>query len=249
MILAAVLSAAPASGQEVRLRKGDTLKLEVPQRADLGRLIAVDERGEVTLPIVGAIKLEGLTLAEANAAILRSLQEIYPSVQSIGLTLAGESLQRFIYVQGQVAQPGKFELQGNPSAWDAIKEAGGATAAASLEAVRIIRMEGERSTTSIVNVRQALDSGTLNSLPPLRPGDTVIVPEKAAAYEGTGGGSVNVIGAVVRPSSYIIGADKRLVDAILAAGGGIENANLSKVKVIRRLSEGGTMTMMVNFKR
>lgn len=249
LVLVACLAASGAVGQEVRLRKGDTLKLEVPQRVDLGRLLIVDDRGQVVLPIVGGVNVEGLTLAEANGAVLRSLQDVYPSVQSIDLALIGEEARRYLYVQGQVAQPGKYELEGSPNAWDAIKEAGGATGAASLESVRIIRVEGERSTTTVVNVRQALDSGDLQSLPPLKPGDTIIVPEKSAAYESAGTGAVNVIGAVVRPSSYFIGADKRLVDAILAAGGTSENANLGKVRIIRRLSDGGVLTMKIDFKR
>ncbi len=245
--LAAVLFAAALPAQEVRLRRGDTIKLEVPQREDLGRLLVVDAKGDVTLPIVGAIRVEGLTIEEARGAMLRSLQDIYPSIQSVSISLQGADARRVIYVQGQVAHPGKYELGGTPSIWDAIKEAGGATAAASLDAVRIVRASQEGSTTSIVNLQQALDSGNLGALPLLQPGDAVIVPERAAPF--TGSGAVNVFGAVLRPASYSLTQDKRLIDAMLAAGGPIENARLNKVNIVRPSVGGGVTTITVDFEQ
>lgn len=247
ILLAATLLAAALSAQEVHLRRGDSIRLDVPQREDLGRLLTVDQTGNVNLPIVGAIRVEGLTIEEARAALLRSLQDVYPSIQSITIGLQGEDARRVIYVQGQVARPGKYEIGGTPSVWDAIKEAGGATALASLDAVRIVRTSEEGSTTTIVNLQQALDSGNLNSLPPLRPGDAVIVQERTASY--TGSGAVSVFGAVLRPASYSLTQDKRLIDAILAAGGPTENARLSKVTIIHHAAAGNVTTISVDFER
>jgi len=246
----ATLGGPSAWGQqtpEIRLRVGDMIKLEVPQRSELGRTLTIDEKGGVALPLVGTVRLEGLTLEEANAALLRSLQELYPSVQNVTVTLLGEEARRYVYVQGQVARPGKYELAGNPNVWDAVKEAGGAIASAGLEAVRLIRFEGETSTTTIVNLQQAMESGDFKSLPGLKPGDTVIVPERSTTYMGAG--SVNVIGAVMRPGPYSMTGERRLVEAILAAGGPTESANLGKVKIIRQRPDGGVLMMEVNFKR
>jgi len=248
MVCAAVLAASPLlAQQDVRLREGDIIRLDVPQREDLGRLLTVDAKGEVSLPIVGAIRVDGLTIEEARGAILRSLQELYPSVQTITLSLIGEEARRLIYVQGEVTNPGKYEIGGTPSVWDAIKEAGGATADASLESVRIIRVGGEGSAMTLVNVREALDSGNVGSLPTLKPGDTVIVPERTATYTGTG--AVNVFGSVLHPAAYALTGDRRLSDALLAAGGPVEGAKLSKVTIIRPVAAGGTRTISVDFER
>lgn len=233
--------------QDVRLRKGDAVRLDVPQREDLGRLLTVDAKGDVSLPIVGSIHVEGLKIEEARIAVLRSLQEVYPSVQAISLTLINEEQRRLIYVQGQVARPGKYEIGGSPTVWDAIKEAGGATATASLEMVRVIRTEKEGSTTTLVNLQAALDTGDINSLPALKPGDTVIVPERTASYTGTG--AVSVIGSVLHPAAYAVTGEKRLIDLILSAGGPIEGARLNKVTIIRPTGAGNTMTIAVDFER
>jgi polysaccharide export outer membrane protein len=247
MLIVAAFVAATLSAQEVRLRRGDSIRLDVPQRDDLGRILTVDAKGDVTLPIVGTIRLEGLSLDEARGTLLRALQDVYPSIESITVSLQGEDARRVIYVQGQVARPGKYELGGSPSVWDAIKEAGGATATASLAAVRIVRTSADGSTTTLVNLQQALDSGDLAALPVLKPGDAVIVPERTASY--TGAGAVNVFGAVMNPASYSLTQDKRLIDAILAAGGPAENARLSKVTIIRQVAGGTATTIAVDFKR
>lgn len=253
LALAAILcvvtvAAIPLSAQQdVRLRRGDTIRLDVPQREDLGRLLTIDTKGDISLPIVGEVHVEGLKLEEARIAMLRSLQEVYPSVQAITLTLINEESRRLIYVQGQVARPGKYEIGGTPSVWDAIKEAGGATALASLEMVRIIRAEQEGSTTSLVNLQRALDTGDINALPILKPGDTVIVPERTASYTGTG--AVSVIGSVLHPAAYAVTGEKRLIDLILSAGGPTEGAKLNKVTIIRPTAAGTTMTIAIDFER
>jgi polysaccharide biosynthesis/export protein len=243
----ALLGGSLLFGQDVRLRKGDTVKLEVPQRDELSRVLTIDDKGQVTFPLIGAVRLEGLTPDEARSTILRALQELYPSVQSVTVTLAGEEGRRFIYVQGQAAKPGKFEITAAPTPWDAIKEAGGPTNLGDLSAVRIIRIEGQRSSTSLVDVQAILDSGDLASLPRLKPGDTVVIPDRTIGYAGSG--SVGVIGAVLRPGSFVLSGDRRLADAILAAGGAVEGANLGKVKIIRPKPQGAALVMSVNFNR
>ena len=84
-------------------------------------------------------------------------------------------------------------------------------------------------------------------MPVLRPGDTVIVPERSMSYQGTG--AVNVIGGVVRPAPYMLAGDKRLVDAIIAAGGAVQNADLGKIAIIRTKPDGGALTIEVDFRK
>ena len=246
LVLAALaLCAGAALAQDVRLRPGDEIRLEVPGRDDLARQLTVSPRGEVTLPIVGAVRVDGLSVEEARGALLRALQELYPSVQAVNLTLIGGEARKYIYVQGQVAMPSKYDLESAPSIWDAIREAGGATATAALESVRLISVSGDSTTTTYVNVQRALDEGDLSSLPALRPGDTIVVPERATAGLSATG-AVTVVGAVARPAPYSLSTDKRVVDAILAAGGWLDIAALNKVVIIRPLAKGGTITMRVD---
>jgi protein involved in polysaccharide export with SLBB domain len=233
--------------QEVSLRPGDRIGLSVPQRAELGRTLVIDEAGRVSIPNVGQVMIGGMSLDEAKDVLLRSLREAYPSVQSISVNLLGEESRRIIYVHGQVETPGKYGFEKNPNVWEAIREAGGATSTAALRTVRIIRATGEGQRTELVDLQAAIESGNLDDLPVLNPGDAVIVSESTEIHAATG--SVKVIGAVRAPGPYLLSGDKTLLDAILAAGGGEENASLDKVNVIRTLPDGGQLTMTFDFKR
>ena len=241
------LPGSPLEAQEVELQIGDLLELTVPQRQELDYRMTINDEGNVELPIVGTIHLEGATLSEAEENILRRMREFYPSIRQIRLGLVGIEARRLAYVQGQVVNPGKYEFREAPTIWEAIREAGGATANASLEAVRLIRAGEEGERTDIINVQAVIDSGDFSSLPVLRPGDTVIVPERSMSYQGTG--AVNVIGGVMNPAPYMLTGDKRLVDAIIAAGGAVDNADLGKIAIIRTKPEGGSLRIEVDFRK
>ena len=231
--------------QEVRLRAGDRIDMSVPERQELERRLTISEEGTVLIPVLGEIMVEGLLINEASQVILRRFQELYPSVERIELSLVGEESRRLIYVHGEVLNPGKYDFGENPNLWEAVREAGGATPEAALETVRIIRAEEEGRRTFIVNLQQVIEDGNIESLPELRPGDTVIVPIRMLQYQGTG--SVRVIGSVPNPGSYKLSGTKSLTDAILAAGGPDDQADLSRVKIIRHLPEGTVMTIQVDF--
>lgn len=64
-------------------------------------------------------------------------------------------------------------------------------------------------------------------------------------YQGSG--AVNVIGSVLHPAPYNLIVESRLVDAIIAAGGTTPDADLSEVRIIRTMPNGGTKTIEVDF--
>lgn len=251
-LLAAMVTAAAApfggpAAQEVRLRRGDRLEMTVPQRSGLDRQLVVDNQGRVNIPIVGSVNVEGLLIAEAEEAVLRAMREAYPSVQNLILSLIVDDSRRAIYVHGEVVNPGKYEFVESPNIWEAVREAGGVTAEASLASVRIIRAEGEDQRTFLVNLQAVIESGDFESLPVLRPGDAVIIPQRSLMYSG--GGAVRVIGAVATPGPYSMGEGQSLVDAILAAGGPSETSDLKNVSIVRRMQDGGQITIRVDFRK
>lgn len=74
-------------------------------------------------------------------------------------------------------------------------------------------------------------------------------PVDAIPLDGGGGGSavtvdaggglyVHVLGAVAHPGLYILDPDARLVDALAAAGGTLDTADLKAVNLARALSDG-----------
>jgi protein involved in polysaccharide export with SLBB domain len=227
-----------------RVGVGDRVFVSVPQRPDLNRELVIEEGGVVNLPLIGKVTVAGLTIEEMERTLLSALQDYYPSVKDIEITIR-EAVSQVIYITGQVGSPGKYNFHKTPNLWEAIREAGGATATAQLENVRVVedRSRGGRST--VYNVQKALETGSVDDLPDLQAGDTVIVPGQAEVYTGSFG--VNVFGAVVAPGTYKLQTREDMVAAILQAGGPTDVASLENVNVIRPNPDGSISTITVNF--
>ena len=247
VLLFSLLGVQQIQSQQIRLRVGDKLELKVQERQELDRQLEINNKGEVLIPVVGAIQLMGLRLLEAETLILEELKRVYPSISRINLSLYGEESKRLIYVQGEVMQPGRYEFAEEPNVWEAIREAGGATPRALLEAVRIIQGEGDEQRTYLVDLQRIINDGNFDSLTKLKAGDTVLIPERTAQVSAEG--NIKIMGAVVRPGSYNLTGINRLEDIILAAGGVSDNCNLKEIQIIRKMPGGSVMKIVVNFEK
>jgi polysaccharide export outer membrane protein len=237
------LAQQPTIPADYRVGPGDKVFMSVPQRADLNRELIVDDNGMVELPLIGKVSVSGLTTREIEAKLLQALRDYYPSINTVQATITG-AVSQVIYVSGQVRAPGKFNFGTTVNVWEAIREAGGPLESASLDNVRIVKDRSRGGTSTIVNVLAAIEGGSIDALPELEPGDTVIVPTLDEVYTGAFG--VNVIGAVLRPGVYRLQARQDLVSALLLAGGPAELAELGGVKIIRPRPDGSTTTVQVN---
>lgn len=246
--LAAVLQVPLAAAQEAlsssyRVGPGDRVLVTVPQRPDLTRELTVSNEGTVTLPLIGDVQVGGLTASEIQTRILQALSEYYPSVNRIEVTIT-EAISQLIYISGQVRLPGKYAFTTSVNVWEAIREAGGPMPEASLDNVRIIKDRSRGGASMVVNVFAAIENGSIESLPDLDPGDTVIVPTLQETYTGSYG--VNVMGAVVRPGTYRLQARQDLIGAVLQAGGPSALAQLKNVTVVRPRADGTISVVKLN---
>jgi polysaccharide biosynthesis/export protein len=241
----AVADSQPVTSGAYRVAAGDVIFLTVPARPDLSGRLTVDAQGRVALPVVGPVKIAGLTTKDAETKIFQALKEYYPSLTGVKLEMEGEKGQT-VYVLGQVGKPGKYSFQTTPNLWEAIREAGGPTQNASLDNVRIVSDKSRGGITREVNVMAALESGSMEQLPTLNNDDTVVIPASGtqAVYSGTFG--VNVIGAVVKPGIYRLQSRQDLMSAILMAGGPTDRAALSRIKIIRPGKDNNVQTIEID---
>ena len=156
------------SGRKLRIGSRVTIRLRGipdPEQYD----DEVDDLGEVTLPLIGAVKVAGLTTSEAERFIERTYveREFYPRINVIVTAEKDE-----YFVQGQVARPGKYVLATDLSLLQAIAEAGGFTPYANKRAVRIMR-EGSNETAEYDAKR--ISNGD-DPDPAIHRGDIVHVP-------------------------------------------------------------------------
>jgi polysaccharide export outer membrane protein len=233
-------------GPDYRVGPGDLIYLSVPQRPDLNRQLTVNEAGSVNLPLVGNVAVRGMNKIEIEAKLLTSLREYYPSVNRVEISIT-QALSNVVFVAGEVRYPGKYSFPQDVNVWEAIREAGGPMPTATLSSVRIVRDRARGGQSSLVDVQTALEAGTVQNLPVLKPGDTIIVPGADETYTGSAG--VNVTGAVTRPGNYRLTGRQDLMGAILMAGGPSDRANLGNVRLIRPDTDGQAETFKINVNR
>ena len=229
-----------------RVGPGDRIFMSVPQRADLNRDLLIKEGGIVTLPLIGDVNVGGMTAMEIQQALLQALRDYYPSINRIEIDIT-QAVSQIIYISGAINNPGKLNFSTVPNVWDAIREAGGPAPSAALDAVRIIKDRSRGGTSIVVNVQAAIEGGSVDQLPDLEAGDTIIVPVRAETYTGSFG--VNVFGSVLRPGVYRLQARQDLISAILLAGGPTEVASLGDIKVIRPNADGTVVTVKIDLNK
>ncbi|MEM6329695.1 MAG: polysaccharide biosynthesis/export family protein [Planctomycetota bacterium] len=117
--------------------------------------VVVTPAGKIQLPGLGSVYVQGLTLAEAKMEIDSRYASTIPGVSvSVDLTVRAE---RFVYVLGEVAQPGQFILEGPTTTMQAIALAGGWNVGANLRQIVVFRRGPDwRLMATLVDLRGAL---------------------------------------------------------------------------------------------
>jgi polysaccharide export outer membrane protein len=157
----------------------------VGQRPDLNFGASINTEGNIVLPQVGTLSLQGLTLEEAEEKIRQAYNRIFvqPTV-SVSLQ-APRPVQ--VTVAGEVNRPGIYPVApGASRVGDALLVAGGATKMADLREVEVRRKLIDGSTVSeTVDLYTPLQNG--GSIPNLRlqDGDALIVRRREIANDDT----------------------------------------------------------------
>lgn len=158
------------------LAAGDTLDLMVYKEPDLNMRSKIARDGRVQLPLLGEVKVAGMTVRDAQEHIRKLLNADYLVDPQVYLNIVSYT-QRKITLIGQVMRPGSYELQGNESLGilEAIGMAGGFTRIADSKNVTVKRVAGGKTETIKVNTKRLEDprGGSFQVLP----GDIITVGE------------------------------------------------------------------------
>lgn len=130
---------------DYRIGPLDKIDVTVFQEPELSaKELQVDAAGNIALPLVGAINVQGKTAGELS----RELQTMYDSKylrnSQVTVTVASSVSQK-VSVQGEVTQPGVYPLSGPTTLLDVISLAKGETDLARLNEVVVFRtINGQR---------------------------------------------------------------------------------------------------------
>ena len=214
---------------EYRIGAGDGIRISVFQNPNLTLETRVAEDGSITYPLVGKVKLCGLTVAAAEQSIARALEagNYIQNPQVNILPVAIRSSQ--VSVLGLVNRPGRFPLETfNTKVSEMIAIAGGISGAAADVAI----LTGERDAKPYrreIDIPPLFLNNKLDDDVTVQGGDVIYVHRAPVYY---------VYGEVHRPGSYRVERSMTVRQALVQAGGPTQRGTERSLRLHRRGADG-----------
>ncbi len=150
---------------------GDTISLKLWGGFDFTGTLPVDPQGNIFVPKVGPVKVQGVKNSDLNVFVSDSVKKVFRTNVGVYASLGGAEPVK-VFVTGFVKQPGLFAGHSSDSVLYFLDQAGGIDPArGSFLNVRVLRNGAEHKT---VNLYDFILSGSLPVFQ-LRDGDTIIV--------------------------------------------------------------------------
>lgn len=221
---------------ERKITVGDRLVYQVVEEREPGKIVFVDDRGNVRIPLMGTVPAEGKTCKELAYMIKEDLEEDFFHRATVLIRYeAAENSRGKVNLVGQVARPGPLDIPVDEvmTVSSAITKSGGVLPGADLKNVTVKRSNPDNPDEVqeiVVNVEDVLKNGNLNADEVVKAEDIILVPKRDSAS-----GTYYVTGSVNNPGIYQLpedGTEFTLSQAILKAGGFTKYANQENVLVI-----------------
>jgi protein involved in polysaccharide export with SLBB domain len=167
---------------QYRLYPGDELDVVVPSAPELNKTVTVQPDGRIMLPLVAPQMAAGRSAGELQQELSAaySSQLLRPDV-----TVVVRAQPIKVFVGGEVAKAGVYDMPGDMDALRAIVEAGGFQDTAKRSQVVIIRRSRDgRPMMRTVNLDKPFRDAGHADLVPLRRFDIVYVPKTGLAEIG-----------------------------------------------------------------
>jgi polysaccharide biosynthesis/export protein len=221
---------ANAIAAPLRISAGDLIEVNMFENPDLSGHFRVDEKGDINVPLIGSVHLQGATAEEAATLIERRFveAEILQPGESHATVFIDEYATQGITVNGEVKSTGVYPALGVRMLNDVIAAAGGLTPAAASKVLITHRSDPGRPVIVEYN-----PSSLQPVIPDVQvfPGDSILVPRAGIVY---------VVGDVNRSGGYVLDGRRAVTveEALALAGGGGHAAALNRVQLVRTLDDG-----------
>ncbi len=190
----------------------------------------INRSGEIILSDIGALKLAGLRISDANNLVNMSVNQSLVNTKAY-VTLT-EVRDINILLSGYVENPGFYVLSGYSNVFHALTSAGGILKNGSMRNIQIKR-NGE--IIKEIDLYDSFIDGDTSSIISLRSGDAVLVSPT--------NNYVPVMGAVNREAIYEFKNGETVADIVSFAGGSSSDINNNENFVLVRESDGFSETI------
>ena len=207
-------------GPDYVVGPGDSLEIDLWGGVSQRLFRVVDREGRVSLPEAGPLLVSGRNLGDVQQSVQQALRTQFRDI-SADVSVSKLRTVR-VYVVGDVAQPGAYDISSLSTPLNALFAAGGITPRGSLRTLKHLR---GKQLIEEVDAYDLLLHGVRSALHRLENGDTLLVPPL--------GPQVAVEGMVRRPALYELNGESSLADVLELAGGILPTATLRHIEVQR----------------
>ena len=207
-------------GPDYVVGTGDSLAINLWGSTSQRLVRVVDRAGRVSLPEIGPLLVSGKNLGDVQLAVQRALRTQFADI-STDVSLSRLRTVR-VYVVGDVAEPGAYDISSLSTPLNALFAAGGVTGRGSLRCIKHYR---GKQLVQEVDAYDLLLHGIRSDLERLENGDSLLVPPM--------GPELTVEGMVRRPAVYELLKETSLAEVLELAGGILPTAALQHIEVQR----------------
>lgn len=210
-----------------RLGPGDEFSFLVRGREDVSVPQAtVSPDGLVSLPRIGLIKIQGMSLPEATDYVRKALEQYYTEPE---VTLLMRSFKNNkVLMLGQVANPGIIHIPTSATLLEGIALAGGVVKDTQGNSPPINRCIIGRGKDQVIwiDLRDLIERGNLALNVRLQNGDVVLIPQGQASL-------AYVLGEVRNQGTLLLRSPMSVLDALTQSGGLTKDADPSRIYLVR----------------
>jgi len=236
-ILTSILSSGRDLYRDYKIGPEDLIEISIFEEEKLNKTVRVSSQGNISLPLLGIIRVKGLTANELEKEIRELLAEKYLQNPHVSVFIKEYRSQR-ITVMGAVEKPGPYDVTGQKTILGILGLAGGLKedAGSLLFLIRPPQPEADvppaekdsgamKPSTFVINLEDLLVKGDLTLNLALTHGDVINIPVSGKIFVG---------GQVKSPGGFPLKGKKvTLSQAIALAGGLAPKAAGSETKILR----------------
>src|SRR5882724_4726623 len=208
--------------------EGDLLQISLYGVPDFNQHVRVGASGEVSLPMIGDVKVMGLSTKQAELIVEKGLKAggyfNNPQVTVLQQEFGGQAIS----VLGEVTKPGGYPVLSARKLFDMISAAGGLTPKAGRDI--LITHRTEPNNVHKVTFSSETDK-QMDANVDVFPGDTIVITKAPIVY---------VVGDVRLPGGFVVDKSNGLtiLQALALAQGATNTAKLNNSKLIHATNEG-----------
>jgi len=242
LLLLGGISVTAQESKDYSVGPKDLITINVFDVPDLNITVRISEEGNITLPLLGTIFVEGLTPQQLEKKLAELLEQKYLKNAQVTVFIK-EYQSKMVSIIGEVKKPGNYELVGKQTLLQMLSLAGGLKEKTSDRIVIIRKFKGGKSRSLVIDLDELMLEGNPKYNLPLMPGDIINIPAERF-YD------IYVFGQVKNPGHIKVNRNGpiTLLKVIAQAGGFDERARKSAVTITRRIN-GKDIKTKVNVKK